>query len=202
MEMLGKVNPPESGGYLEGQFLVAMPGMADERFARTVVYVCAHSDEGAMGFIVNQPQDMNFPDLLVQLGIVDEAEAIRLPNETQNLIVQNGGPVDRSRGFVLHSADYMVESSMQVRSDICLTATIDILRDISAGQGPGKAMMVLGYAGWTAGQLENEISQNGWLTCPANASLLFDTDMEHKYEIVLASAGIDPLHLSATAGHA
>jgi putative transcriptional regulator len=89
-----------------------------------------------------------------------------------------------------------------VRSDICLTATIDILRDISAGQGPGKAMMVLGYAGWTAGQLESEISQNGWLTCPANASLLFDTDMEHKYEIVLASAGIDPLHLSATAGHA
>lgn len=202
MEMLDKMTPSERGGYLEGQFLVAMPGMADERFARSVIYVCAHSEEGAMGFIVNQAQNMHFPDLLVQLGIVNEEEAIRLPSKTQNLIVQNGGPVDRSRGFVLHSADYMVESSMQVRSDICLTATVDILRAISVGQGPGKAMMVLGYAGWSAGQLENEISQNGWLTCPANAALLFDTDLEHKYETVLAAAGIDPLHLSATAGHA
>lgn len=202
MEMFEKDKPAKSGGNLEGQFLVAMPGMADERFARSVIYVCAHSDEGAMGFIVNQAQNMHFPDLLVQLGIVDEEEAIRLPPQTQQLVVQNGGPVDRSRGFVLHTADYMVESSMQVRSNICLTATVDILRAISVGQGPGKAMMVLGYAGWTAGQLESEISQNGWLTCPANAKLLFDTDIDHKYEMVLASAGIDPLHLSAAAGHA
>lgn len=188
--------------YLDGQFLIAMPGMTDERFARSVIYVCAHNEEGAMGFIVNQAQNMHFPDLLVQLGILDEKEAIRLPPRTQEILVQNGGPVDRSRGFVLHTSDYMVESSMQVCANVCLTATVDILRAISTGNGPGKAMMVLGYAGWSAGQLENEISLNGWLTCPATTSLLFDTDIERKYDVVLASAGIDPLHLSAFAGHA
>jgi len=202
MEMGEKMTPEGAGGFLSGQFLVAMPGIADERFARSVIYICAHNEEGAMGFIVNQAQNMHFPELLVQLGIVNEEEAIRLPPKTQELVVQNGGPVDRSRGFVLHTADYTVESSMEVCSDICLTATVDILRAISVGKGPGKAMMVLGYAGWTAGQLENEISQNGWLTCPASASLLFDTDIDRKYETVLASAGIDPTHLSTLAGHA
>lgn len=202
MEMHENMRPEGAKGFLSGQFLVAMPGMTDERFARSVIYVCAHSEEGAMGFIVNQAQNMHFPELLVQLGIVNEEEAILLPPKTQELVVQNGGPVDRSRGFVLHTADYTVESSMEVCPDICLTATVDILRAISVGKGPGKAMMVLGYAGWTAGQLENEISQNGWLTCPASPSLLFDTDIDHKYETVLASAGIDPIHLSTLAGHA
>lgn len=190
------------GGFLDDQFLIAMPGMKDGRFARAVIYICAHSDEGAMGLIVNQTQQMLFPDLLVQLGILDEQEAIRLPPPARDFIVRNGGPVDRSRGFVLHSGDYRVESSLAVSEDICLTATVDILRAISSGRGPRQALMALGYAGWAAGQLESEIADNGWLTCPATADLLFDADIDRKYDKALASIGIDLAHLSGSAGHA
>jgi putative transcriptional regulator len=189
-------------GFLDDQFLIAMPGMKDDRFARSVIYICAHSDEGAMGLIINQAQPLRFPDLLVQLGIMNEQEAIRLPQPTRDFVVRNGGPVDRSRGFVLHSDDYMVESSLPVSEDICLTATIDILRAISSGRGPRRALMALGYAGWGAGQLEHEIAENGWLTCPANTDLLFDSDMDRKYDRILASIGIDLARLSQTAGHA
>lgn len=189
-------------GFLDDQFLIAMPGMKDDRFARSVIYVCAHSDEGAMGLIINQTQPLRFPDLLVQLGIINEQEAIRLPPPTRDFVVRNGGPVDRSRGFVLHSDDYMVESSLPVSEDICLTATIDILRAISSGRGPRKALMALGYAGWGAGQLEHEIAENGWLTCPASIDLLFDSDIERKYDRIMASIGIDVTRLSQTAGHA
>ena len=189
-------------GYLDDQFLIAMPGMKDERFARAVIYVCAHSEEGAMGLIINQPQQLLFPDLLVQLGIVDEAQAIRLPPKARDLVVRHGGPVDRSRGFVLHSDDYMVESSMPVSEEVCLTATVDILRAISDGGGPRHALMALGYSGWGAGQLEHEIADNGWLTCPADKDLLFDPDIERKYDRALASIGINPAHLSVDAGHA
>lgn len=189
-------------GFLDDQFLIAMPGMKDDRFARSVIYICAHSDEGAMGLIINQAQQMQFPDLLVQLGIMDEQEVIRLPQKARDFVVRNGGPVDRSRGFVLHSGDYTVESSLPVSDDICLTATVDILRAISAGRGPRHALMALGYAGWGAGQLENEIAENGWLTCPATTELLFDTDIDRKYDRILASIGIDLAHLSHTAGHA
>ena len=189
-------------GYLEDQFLIAMPSMMDDRFARTVIYVCAHSDEGAMGLIINQTQQMMFPDLLVQLGVMDEQEVIRLPAKTRDFVVRNGGPVDRSRGFVLHSGDYTVESSLPVSEDICLTATVDILRAISSGGGPRLALMALGYAGWGSGQLEHEIAQNGWLTCPASQDFLFDADIERKYDRILASIGVDLAHLSAVAGHA
>ncbi len=192
----------DKSDYLEGHFLVAMPGMEDERFSKAVIYICAHNAEGAMGFVVNQTQDLRFRDLLVQLDIIKHEDAIRLPERTLGLPVHNGGPVERSRGFVLHSGDYTVESSMCVNNAVYLTATIDILRDISNGIGPKRALMVLGYAGWTAGQLENEIAMNGWLTCEATPSLIFDHDVSNKYEAVLASAGIDPLHLSVSAGHA
>lgn len=189
-------------GFLDDQFLIAMPGMKDDRFSRSVIYICAHSEEGAMGLIINQVQQMQFPDLLVQLGIMDEREAIRLPSKARDFVVRNGGPVDRSRGFVLHSDDYVVESSLPVSEDICLTATVDILRAISAGRGPRQALMALGYAGWGAGQLETEIAQNGWLTCPATPELLFDADIDGKYDRILATIGVDPAHLSMTAGHA
>ncbi len=191
-----------STGYLDNQFLVAMPGMNDDRFARSVIYLCAHSEEGAMGLIINQPQQLLFPDLLVQLGLLEEQEAIRLPPPTRDIVVRHGGPVDRSRGFVLHTDDYMVESSMPVADDMCLTATVDILRAMSSGKGPRHALMALGYSGWGAGQLETEIAQNGWITCPATADLVFDPDIDHKYDRVLASIGIDPVFLSAAAGHA
>ena len=189
-------------GFLDDQFLIAMPGMKDDRFARSVIYMCAHSEEGAMGLIINQAQPLRFPDLLVQLGIMNEQQAIRLPRQTRDFMVRNGGPVDKGRGFVLHSDDVMVESSMPVSEDICLTATIDILRAISSGKGPRQAIMTLGYAGWAAGQLEGEIADNGWLTCPATSDLLFDTDIDRKYDRILASIGIDLAHLSAVAGHA
>lgn len=191
-----------SGSFLSDQFLIAMPGMKDDRFARSVIYMCAHSPEGAMGLIINQPQPMRFPDLLVQLGIVDEQEAIRLPATARDFPIRNGGPVDRSRGFVLHSDDYTVESSMPISDEVCLTATIDILRAISTGRGPRRALMALGYAGWAAGQLEQEIADNGWLTCAADPDLLFDGDLDRKYDRVLATLGIDLAHLSHNAGHA
>ncbi len=202
MDLLRHKKSVARRGFLDDQFLIAMPGMKDERFARSVIYVCAHSDEGAMGLIINQAQQMLFPDLLVQLGIMDEQEAIRLPPKARDFVVRNGGPVDRSRGFVLHSDDFTVESSMPVSEDICLTATVDILRAISAGRGPRKALMALGYAGWGAGQLESEIVANGWLTCPADPDLLFDADIDRKYDRILSSLGVDLTHLSHVAGHA
>ncbi|MBX9464532.1 MAG: YqgE/AlgH family protein [Aquamicrobium sp.] len=201
MDILGSKMSARAG-FLDDQFLIAMPGMKDERFARSVIYICAHSEEGAMGLIINQVQEMLFPDLLVQLGVLDEKQAIRLPPQARDLVIRHGGPVDRSRGFVLHSDDYMVESSMPVSDEVCLTATVDILRAISAGSGPRHALMALGYSGWGAGQLENEIAENGWLTCPASMDLLFDPDLDRKYDRILASLGINPAHLSIDAGHA
>ena len=202
MELLRQKKTSARRGYLDDQFLVAMPGMKDDRFARSVIYVCAHSEEGAMGLIINQAQPMLFPDLLVQIGILNEQEAIRLPPSAQEFIIRNGGPVDRSRGFVLHSDDYEVDSSLPVSEEINLTATVDILRAISAGRGPRRALMALGYAGWGAGQLETEIAENGWITCPATPDLLFDTDLEGKYARVMQLIGIDLSRLSHTAGHA
>ncbi len=155
-----------------------------------------------MGLIINQPQPMLFPDILIQIGILEEAEAIRLPPATRDFVVRNGGPVDRSRGFVLHSDDYKVDSSLPVSDEICLTATVDILRAISNGRGPRRALMALGYAGWGAGQLETEIAENGWLTCPASADLLFDADLDRKYDRIMHMIGIDLVRLSPTAGHA
>src|SRR5690606_1440490 len=166
------------------------------------IYMCAHSEEGAMGLIINQAQDLRCPDLLVQLGIIDQQAAIKLPMPTRDFIVLHGGPVDRSRGFVQHSDDYRVASSMTVSQEICLTATIDILRAISSGRGPRQALMALGYAGWGAGQLETEIAENGWLTLPASAELLFDTDIDRKYDRVLTALGINLAHFSQVAGHA
>ena len=202
MDLLRRKRTKPMRGFLDDQFLIAMPGMKDDRFARAVIYMCAHSEEGAMGLMINQTQQMRFPDLLVQLGILNEQQAIRLPSKTRDFVVRNGGPVDRSRGFVLHSDDFTVESSMPVSDEICLTATVDILRAISAGRGPRQALMALGYSGWGAGQLESEIAENGWLTCPASAELLFDTDIERKYDRILASIGIDLAHPSPAAGHA
>ncbi len=202
MDILRQKKDIAQGGFLDDQFLIAMPGMQDENFARAVIYVCAHSEEGAMGIVINRVQPLRFPDLLVQLGVVDEKQAIRLPAPARDLLVRNGGPVDRSRGFVLHSDDYIVDSSLPVSEDICLTATIDILRAISKGNGPRHALMALGYAGWGAGQLEREIIDNGWLTCPASQDMLFDGDIDRKYERLLMSLGIDMAHLSPVAGHA
>ncbi|MDS7596379.1 YqgE/AlgH family protein [Agrobacterium tumefaciens] len=189
-------------GFLDGQFLIAMPGLDDGNFARSVVYICAHSDAGAMGFIINRPQQITFTDILLHLKLVDSNDAIMLPNRTREFPIQSGGPVETGRGFVLHSDDYGSESSIPVSDEISLTATLDIVRAISDGRGPRRATMLLGYAGWGAGQLENEIANNGWLNCPASDELIFDRLLDTKYERALALMGVDARMLSADAGHA
>ena len=182
---------------LTGQLLIAMPGMGDPRFARSVIYVCAHSDDGAMGLIVNKPApDVRFADLLAQLEI-PTGEGLR------DIRVHFGGPVENERGFVLHSEDYQSGAgTLEVDDAISMTATQDILEDIAAGNGPERSLLALGYSGWGPGQLEAEIAQNGWLTATAPADILFGRANEHKWSAALKVLGIDPLLLSAEAGNA
>ncbi len=193
-----------SDQYLDGQLLVAMPGMADDNFARTVVYLCAHSEDGAMGIVINKRAiDLQFSELLVQLDIIEAEEAIRLPARIGDVDVLRGGPVEAGRGFVLHTPDFTVDNStLSMNNGVCLTATVDILRAMAAGEGPESALFALGYAGWAPGQLESEIQANGWLHCAATATLLFETAVEHKYEMALRSLGADIATLSGQAGHA
>jgi putative transcriptional regulator len=192
------------GDYLDGQLLVAMPIMDDERFQKSVIYVCAHSSEGAMGIIVNRPAgSIDFPGLLVQLDIIDKDDRITLPEDAEAMKVLKGGPVETGRGFVLHSSDFFIEdSTLSIDDGISLTATLDILRAIAQGSGPKHAILALGYAGWAPGQLENEIQHNGWLHCPADSDLVFGRDVDSKYDRAMKKIGIDPGMLSAEAGHA
>jgi putative transcriptional regulator len=188
--------------YLDGQLLVAMPIMTDKRFARSVIYMCAHSAEGAMGLIINQrAPHISFRELLEQLSI-DGGNGEAEP-DLADIDVHVGGPVETGRGFVLHSSDYYVaDSTLPIDDGVSLTATIDILKAIAGGKGPGKAILALGYAGWRPGQLESEIQANGWLHCPADLDLLFDRDLDQKYERAMSKIGIDPSHLVSDAGHA
>ncbi|HLK80584.1 MAG TPA: YqgE/AlgH family protein [Xanthobacteraceae bacterium] len=195
---------PSRRGYLDGQMLIAMPSMRDERFARTLIYICAHSSEGAMGIVVNQPaSNIKFPDLLVQLDVISDRDVIRLPLSAGSVQVLKGGPVEPGRGFVLHSSDYFVENStLPIDDGISLTATLDVLKDIAKGNGPGNALLALGYAGWAPGQLETEIQENGWLHCTADTDLIFGSDIGAKYDRALRKLGIHAGMLSSEAGHA
>jgi putative transcriptional regulator len=190
-------------GYLDGQMLIASPSMSDDRFARTLVYICAHSSEGAMGIVVNQPaNNIKFPELLVQLNVVSEKDQILVLPPHDDVKVMKGGPVETGRGFVLHSADFFIENStLPIDEGICLTATIDILKAIATGTGPASAILALGYAGWAPGQLESEIQNNGWLHCAADPELIFG-EPEKKYEKAMRKLGIAPGMLSSEAGHA
>lgn len=189
-------------GFLNGQFLVAMPGMDDARFSRAVIYICAHSEEGTMGFIINQLQPISFADLMVRLGIINPIRISDLPEFAQNMIIRNGGPVETERGFVLHTDDFTVEASIPIAEDISMTATVDILHAISDGIGPQHALLSLGYAGWDAGQVEREIANNDWLICSPTLELLFDSDLSGKYNRILTRTGIDPARLVTQIGHA
>lgn len=191
-------------GFLDGQLLIAMPTMQDPRFQRSVIYICAHSADGAMGIVVNQrARSIRFPELLVQLEVIGEADAIRLPPRVGQVQVLKGGPVETGRGFVLHSNDYFLDNStLPIDGAVNLTATVDILRAIAKGEGPAQAVLALGYAGWSPGQLESEIQQNGWLNCPADPSFIFDEELDAKYDRALRKLGVDPSMLSATAGRA
>lgn len=194
-------------GCLDGHFLVAMPGMTDERFERTVIFVCAHSEDGAMGFILNKPQPMSFDELVESLNLDSRRKGRPMQaNEAapcaRDFPIQLGGPLDSGRGFVLHSDDYMSQSTMPVNDELCLTGTVDILRAIKEGRGPVRGIMLLGYAGWAPGQLESEMAANAWLSCPAQDDIVFDPDHSTKYERVLAHMGVSPAMLSTQAGHA
>jgi len=188
---------------LDGQLLIAMPNMSDPRFERTVIFVCAHSEQGAMGIVINRvAPDIRFRDLLTRLEIVSGDE-IRPSPAVDRVRVHHGGPVETGRGFVLHSSDFFLESAtLPIAEGVCMTATLDILRAIAEGRGPKRALLALGYAGWAPGQLEGEIRANGWLTGPADRQLLFDDDLDTKYERALAKIGVVPSMLSQAAGHA
>ena len=190
--------------YLDGQLLIAMPVMGDPRFERSVIYMCAHSADGAMGIMVNRPAgSIDFPDLLVQLNIINKDDQIKLPDTAESMKVMRGGPVDTGRGFVLHSSDFFLENAtLPIDDKICLTATVDILKAIANGNGPKHAILALGYAGWGPGQLENEIQGNGWLHCDADPDLVFGDDIDEKYARALRKIGIDLGMLSNEAGHA
>lgn len=182
--------------WLTGQILVAMPAMQDPRFVQTVIFLCAHTQEGAMGVVLNRPlKRPKFGDLLTQLGIEPS------PPQRQ-MRLGTGGPVDDNRGFVLHSADWTVAGSMLVDEHYALTANLEVLQAIAAGGGPAQGLLVLGYAGWDAGQLDQEIRQNAWLSVPADEAIVYDEDCPTKWARALAKLKIDPGMLSGTAGRA
>lgn len=188
---------PTDAQFLDGQLLISMPGMGDMRFERAVIFLCAHSTDGAMGLIVNKPApELRFADLLTQLKITPTGDR-------EDTRVHFGGPVEHGRGFVLHTTDYAVEgASLTVSEAFAMTATVDILRDMAKGAGPARALLALGYAGWGPGQLESEIQANGWLTAGAEPDLVFGTRDTKKWEAALRSLSIDPRLLSAEGGRA
>lgn len=191
-----KAPPDDLAGFLTGQLLIAMPAMQDPRFAHSVIYVCAHTSEGAMGIILNRPlAQPSFDDLLKQLDVAPLPPARRVR-------LCSGGPVDHARGFVLHTTDWTGDGSLRVDDGMALTASLDVLKAIAGGGGPKEGLLALGYAGWGPGQLDDEIQQNAWLSAPAPIALVFDDDNDTKWRRALATMKIDPLLLSGTAGHA
>jgi putative transcriptional regulator len=192
-----RANTITGENFLEGKVLIALPGMSDPRFERSVIYMCAHSSTGAMGLILNKPiEGLDFQELLRRLELP-------VSDRTPSSAILFGGPVEPGRGFVLHSGDYeAADATLSVSADISLTATLDILRAISEGRGPKKALFALGYAGWGPGQIESEIQANGWVHCDADASLIFDSAMDAKWSVALRKLGIDISGLSAHAGRA
>lgn len=183
-------------GHLRGKLLLAMPNMGDPRFERAVICMCEHSEEGAMGIVINQPAThIEFPELMEQLDI-------SIPKIHADISVLTGGPVEPNRGFVLHSADYTQDSSMVISEILAITATVEILRALAANEGPSNSLLVLGYAGWSAGQLESEILANAWLHTETDSDLVFATEPELKWPLAMAKLGIDVSMLSSVAGHA
>jgi len=194
--MSASAEAEQKPNWLTGQLLVAMPGMADPRFSQAVIYICSHGPNGAMGLVVNRLfGEADFGMLLDQLN-VESAFG------TPDILVQFGGPVEMGRGFVLHSGEYLREGTTQIDDSIAVTATVEIIQDLADGKGPERALMALGYAGWGAGQLEEELKNNGWLTVSADENILFDTDLESKWSRAMAKIGVSPSMLSDTAGHA
>lgn len=197
-------DPASQSQSLEGQFLIAMPGIGDDRFSRTVIYMCAHTDEGAMGLVINQEaEDLSYATLLSKLEIISEFAPPNIDEKLAAKTVHIGGPVGITRGFVLHSRDYYSdENTLHISDGICLTSTLDVIKAIADGAGPKQSLTAIGYSGWGPGQLEHEIQRNGWLTCPADKAIVFENDVEIIYERTLSKMGIDPAFLAHDHGHA
>lgn len=188
---------------LEGHLLVAMPGMEDERFAQSVILLVGHGSEGAMGLVINREHEsLRLSDILDELDLGDPDAVIRLPEAIRDRVVMRGGPVERGRGFVLHSTDYQSGNTYKVTEEVGLTATLDILRALAFGPAPRASLFALGCCGWSPGQLEQEIAENGWLTVPYDRALVFDTPVEERYNKALELLHITPATLSSQAGHA
>jgi len=188
---------------LEGQFLVAMPDMDDERFAESVILMVGHGEEGAVGLVVNHElEHLRFADIIDELDLGDPDSLIRLPEAIRDRAVMRGGPVERGRGFVLHSSDYHSGNTYRVAEGTSLTATLDVLKAMAFGPAPRASLFALGCCGWGAGQLEDEIARNGWLTAPFSRALLFETPVKDRYEAALASLHITRATFSPDAGHA
>ena len=186
----------QDGSYVTGQLLIAMPGMRDERFAKSVIYMCAHSEEGAMGLVLNQRLDsLTFAELISQLELDEKHLSKDVP-------VHFGGPVESGRGFVLHTSDYQQDATLEVVNGVALTASVEILKAIAQGKGPQKSLLALGYAGWGPGQLDMEIRANGWLQVPSDSEIIFDIEPDTKWERAIQRLGIDPHMLSDDVGHA
>ena len=184
---------------LTGKLLIAMPGMGDTGFDHSVIYVCAYSDDGAMGLIINKPaEDVSMIDLVEQLEISTESE-----DSLKNTPVCFGGPVEQGRGFVLHSPEYNSRiQTLAVDGSFSMTATLDVLEDIASGEGPAQSLLMLGYSGWAPGQIEDEIKANGWLVADADEALLFGDDLDGKWTQALAKIGVDASFLSGQSGRA
>ena len=185
-------------GYLTGKLLVAMPFLQEAQFVHSVIYVCGHDDQGAIGLIINKHiPNLTFKDLITQLHL-----NVDLDDYVPNFDVHYGGPIEVTRGFVLHSADYKIDSTVMLSGKICITSTLEILRALAANRGPENFLVCLGYTGWAAGQLETEIQENDWMIVDASQDLIFNTVLDHKWRNSMAAIGVDPTTLSIESGHA
>ena len=188
-------------GYLKGKLLIAMPSIRGDDFSHSVVFLCDHSAEGAMGLVLNKPApETIFADLIEKLDLGQKPNLVE--DNILHMPVMLGGPVKQFQGFVLHSSDYKSDETLKVSPGFSLTATVDVLRAIAVGHGPKRKLLALGYAGWSAGQLEDEILRNGWLTCDADADLVFSREPALKHDMALKKLGVNPGMLSSEAGHA
>jgi len=181
---------------LQGQLLIAMPGMADPNFNETVTFVCKHDDEGAIGIVINRPSEMSLGDVCRQLKLDDNL------GDADNQPIMNGGPVHPDRGFVLHQSDQAFDSTFDPDAEVKVTVSQDILKAIARGEGPKPALVALGYAGWGSGQLEAEIAANAWLSVPTSPSILFETPIENRWLAAAGLIGVDIRQVTSYAGHA
>lgn len=197
---MGSNDEESNDAYIAGKLLLAMPAMGDFRFEKSVIYMCAHDELGAMGLVINNPMpELDFKDLMDQLDVTSDIEFDPKSLATQ---VMNGGPVEGARGFLLHSSDFQLPDTIKVDDGVSVTGTLDALKDVASGQGPKEKIFILGYAGWSAGQLDEELQRNAWLIVDADPELVFHENPSEKWDLAMKKLGIDPAMLSSTGGTA